>query len=103
VYGLLPKPLDKPLLHCPISAGATCNEQFPFAKVTVCVTVSWFIQTGYIPAGMVSVAGEGPVGVKEMNTAANAEPLDGRASAASTPKRASCASNHGRRTMTCRT
>src|ERR1700745_4288471 len=35
-----------------------------------------------------------------MNTAESAEPLDGRASTASTPTRATCPINHLRRTMT---
>ena len=69
----------------------------------VCATVSWFCQTGYIPAGLVIVAGEGPLGVSAMNSALSAEPLAGKASTASPAIRAICALSRQCRTMTRRT
>jgi hypothetical protein len=82
-----------------MARGATWIEHDPFAKTTVCVTVSLLNHTGYSPAGMVRTAGEGPVGVSAMATALSAEPSAGKTSAARTPARATCAINRQRRLM----
>lgn len=73
--------------QCANAPGATCSAQSPFAKTTEWDTVSWFCQTGYWPAGIVSVVCEGPVAVSAMNLASSAEPAAGNARVAVTAAR----------------
>ena len=85
--------------HCPIWPGATWKEQSPFAKDTVCATVSVFLQTGYPFPAMVRTVGDGPLGVNVMKTADRAEPAEGKARI-NAPRRVTWASSHQRRAIT---
>jgi hypothetical protein len=83
-----------------MAPGATWKEHRPFANATVCVTVSSFLQTGYMPAGISTAARLGPLGVSVTKTALRAEPLAGKARMASPAMRTTCAISRQCRIMT---
>ncbi len=65
----------------------------------MCATVSWLIQSGYMPAGSFWIAGEGPLAVRTIGMPENAAPLDGRASTPNTPTKATRAIKSRLRTV----